>query len=72
MKKEFRNSTKKYKLSNKGKFIFQRNIKEKDMKTGKIITKILELKIPTIKELNDKLYEFHCQRFHCNYKEIQE
>ena len=72
MKKEFRNSTKKYKLNNEGELIFQRNIKEKDMKTGEIITKNLELKVPTIKELNEKLYEFHCQRFHCNYKEVQD
>ena len=28
--------------------------------------------MPTVKELNLKLYEYHCENFHCNYKDVQD
>ena len=28
--------------------------------------------MPTVAELNEKLYEYHAEHFHCNYKDVQE
>ena len=28
--------------------------------------------MPTVAELNEKLYEYHAEHFHCNYKDVQD
>ena len=72
MKKEFRISAKSYKLTENGDLIYLRNFNEKDKLTKKWVKKTLELKVPTVNELNEKLYEYHALKFHCNYKDVQE
>ena len=70
MKKDFREAAKKYTLNDKNEFIYIKYIKEKDT-NGLLKEKLIELKVPTVKELNLKLYEYHCENFHCNYKDVQ-
>ena len=72
MKKGFRTSAKSYKLNNKGELLYIRSYKEKDKLTKKIIETKYELRVPTVSELNEKLYEYHAEHFHCNYKDVQD
>ena len=71
MKKDFREMAKKYKLNDKDKFIYKKYIKEKDY-NGLLKEKLIELRLPTVKELNLKLYEYNCKNFHCNYIDVQD
>lgn len=72
MKKEFRTSAKSYKLNNKQELVYIRTYQEKDKLTKKTKKYKIELRVPTVAELNEKLYEYHAEHFHCNYKDVQD
>ena len=72
MKKVFRTSAKSYKLNNKQELVYIRTYQEKDKLTKTTIKKKIELRVPTVAELNEKLYEYHAEHFHCNYKDVQD
>ena len=71
MKKEFRKTAKQYLITEKKDLYYKRVYKIKNILNGLYEEKHLILKVPTVKELNEKLYEYHADNFHCNYKEVQ-
>ena len=66
LKNEFRKSTKKYALSEHNELLYIKKIKLKNHRMNKIESKFEYLRVPTIKQLNEKLYEFHAHNFHVN------
>ena len=52
--------------------MYIRTYQEKDKLTKKTIKNKIELRVPTVAELNEKLYEYHAEHFHCNYKDVQD
>ena len=72
LKKEFRKASKHYTLSSNNELLYIRYITKKDPITKKNTKVKLNLKVPTVKELNLKLYELHAGQFHCNYIDVQD
>ena len=52
--------------------MYIRTYQEKDKLTKKTIKNKIELRVPTVAELNEKLYVYHAEHFHCNYKDVQD
>ena len=67
MKKEFRKTAKQYFITERKELYYKRIYKIKNILNGLYEEKNLSLKVPTVKELDEKLYEYHSDNFHCNY-----
>ena len=70
LKTKFRRSAKNYKLSSNDKLLYKTKIKIFINKSNSYNISYDYLHVPTVKELNNYLYEFHCNNFHCNEKDL--
>ena len=69
-KNQFRRTAKKFILSEDNKLLYKNKTKKLNKETNTYEYIIENFKVPTIKELNQFLYEYHTKNFHCNYKEL--
>lgn len=69
LKTQFREVCKNYKI--KDDKLFYIKIIKKRGEDGKFIKTKMDFYVPTIKELNNLLYEFHNKTCHANYKELK-
>ena len=72
MKTQFKRTTKNYILLENNDLFYIRKFKNKNIFNGEDKSLTLFLLVPTIDKLNEKLYQFHVNNFHANYKVIQE
>ena len=70
IKIKFKRSAKNYKLSKNYKLLYKTKIKKYNNKTNLYDFSYDYLQLPTVKDLNNYLYEFHCHNFHCNEKDL--
>ena len=71
LKKQFRESTKNYKLSEDNKtLLYKTKIKIYNKKTDKYEHIYEYHYVPKIEELNIKLFEYHCKNFYYNKKDL--
>ena len=69
LKTQFRVSASKYKLTDDSKgLMYKTKINFINEKTSLKESKIEYTYVPTIVELNEKLFDYHCNNFHCNEK----
>ena len=69
LKTGFRKKANNYFINDNNELFYKNKIKYKV--NNKIITKIENFKVPTVKELNNLLYEYHTKTCHANYKELK-
>ena len=63
LKTKFRRSAKNYKLSSNDKLLYKTKIKIFNNKSNSYNISYDYLHVPTVKELNNYLYDFHCNNF---------
>ena len=64
LKNQFKRSAKNYKLTETNELLHKTKIKEYNSKTNSYNYSYQYFHVPTINELNNKLYELHTQNFH--------
>ena len=69
LKTAFRKKANKYFINDNKELLYKNKIKCKV--NNKIITKIENFKVPTLKVLNNLLYVYHTKTCHANYKELK-